>query len=70
MTADGEEKEDTAKQASRPDDQPGSNDPETKDISESTTQLSHRTRISTTELREKILREKLVAMRRTSNHLQ
>lgn len=35
MAADEEEKgEDTAKQASRPDDQPGSNDPETKDIGE------------------------------------
>ncbi|KAF7163478.1 hypothetical protein CNMCM5623_008379 [Aspergillus felis] len=60
--------EESAKRSSPPPEQPSSTDHETKDTEETIHSKSNRPRISSTELREKLLREKLVAMRRTASH--
>ncbi|RHZ71521.1 hypothetical protein CDV55_108014 [Aspergillus turcosus] len=56
--------EESARRSSPPPEQPSSTDPKTKDTEET---KPNRLRISSTELREKLLREKLVAMRRTAS---
>ncbi|KAF7117851.1 hypothetical protein CNMCM5793_007154 [Aspergillus hiratsukae] len=56
--------EESARRSSPPPEQPSSTNHETKDTEET---KPNRLRISSTELREKLLREKLVAMRRTAS---
>ncbi|KAJ8180548.1 hypothetical protein LV164_002722 [Aspergillus fumigatus] len=60
--------EESAKRSSPPPEQPSSTDHDTKDTEEGIHSKPNRPRISSTELREKLLRERLVAMRRTASH--
>ncbi|KAG2024762.1 hypothetical protein GB937_003461 [Aspergillus fischeri] len=60
--------EESAKRSSPPPEQPSSTAHETKDTEETIHSKPNRPRISSTELREKLLRERLVAMRRTASH--
>ncbi|PYH93817.1 hypothetical protein BO71DRAFT_326818 [Aspergillus ellipticus CBS 707.79] len=61
-----DEDEEAARRASPRPEKPSSSDQEMKDATETTASNPARARISSSELREKLLREKIVAMRRTA----
>ncbi|GKZ39732.1 serine/arginine repetitive matrix protein 1, partial [Aspergillus brasiliensis] len=64
-----DEDEDAAKRSPPPAEKPSSSDQEMKDATESAAPSNNpaRVRISSSELREKLLREKIIAMRRTAS---